>query len=170
MKFTLSVRSFQVPATPGTCGLAAELAFGAHLARDAGDFGGERRELVHHRVDGVLQFENLALDVDGDFAREIAAGDSGGHFGDVAHLGGEVRAHRVDGVGQIFPGAGHAGHHGLHAQAAFGADFARHAGDFRGEGAKLLDHRVDGFLQLQNLAADVDRDLLARDRRWPRRW
>ena len=43
MKLTLSVRSFQVPATPGTCGLAAELAFGADLARDARHFRGEAR-------------------------------------------------------------------------------------------------------------------------------
>ena len=35
IELTLSVRSFQVPATPGTCGLAAELAFGADLAGDA---------------------------------------------------------------------------------------------------------------------------------------
>ena len=61
MELTLSVRSFQVPATPGTCGLAAELAFGADFARDARDFGGEAVELVHHRVDGVLQLENFAL-------------------------------------------------------------------------------------------------------------
>ena len=33
--FTLSVRSFQVPATPAHLRLAAELAFGADLARDA---------------------------------------------------------------------------------------------------------------------------------------
>ena len=32
---TLSVRSFHVPATPGTCGLPAELPLGADLARDA---------------------------------------------------------------------------------------------------------------------------------------
>ena len=43
IKFTLSVRSFQVPATPSTCGLAAELAFGADLARHARHFRGERR-------------------------------------------------------------------------------------------------------------------------------
>ena len=43
IELTLSVRSFQVPATPGTCGLAAELAFGADLARHAGHLGGERR-------------------------------------------------------------------------------------------------------------------------------
>jgi hypothetical protein len=41
MKLTLSVRSFQVPATPGHLGLAAELAFGADLARHARHF--ERR-------------------------------------------------------------------------------------------------------------------------------
>ena len=50
------------------------------------------------------------------------------------------------------------GHHGLHAEPAFGADFARHARHFRGEGAELLDHRVDRFLELQNLAAHVDGD------------
>ena len=41
MKLTLSVRSFQVPATPLHVRLAAELAFGADLAGDAGDLGGE---------------------------------------------------------------------------------------------------------------------------------
>ena len=43
MKLTLSVRSFHVPATPRDLGLAAELAFGADLARDARDFRRERR-------------------------------------------------------------------------------------------------------------------------------
>ena len=42
IELTLSVRSFHVPATPGTCGLAAELAFGADLARHAAHFGRER--------------------------------------------------------------------------------------------------------------------------------
>ena len=48
--------------------------------------GGEAVELIDHRVDGVLQLEDLALHVDGDLAREIAARDRGGHLGDVAHL------------------------------------------------------------------------------------
>ena len=42
MKLTLSVRSFHVPATPGTLGLPAELAFGADLAGNARHFGRER--------------------------------------------------------------------------------------------------------------------------------
>src|SRR5262249_56928296 len=83
--------------------LAAELPFGAHFERDAGHFGGEAVELVHHRVDGVLQLEDLALDVDGDLLRQVAVGDGGGHFGDVADLAGEVAGHAVDAVGQVLP-------------------------------------------------------------------
>ena len=61
MKFTLSVRSFQVPADASHVGLAAQLAFGADFARHAGHFGSEGVQLVHHRVDGVLQFQDFAL-------------------------------------------------------------------------------------------------------------
>ena len=140
--------------------LAAELALGADLAGDAGHFRGEGVELVDHRVDGVLELEDLAAHVDGDLAREVAAGDGGGHLGDVAHLVGEVAAHGVDRVGQVLPRAGDAGHDRLAAELAVGADLAGDARHLRGEGAELVDHRVDGFLELQDLAADVDGDLL----------
>ena len=73
MKFTLSVRSFHVPATPSHVGLAAELAFGADLARDARHLRRERAELIDHRVDRVLELEDLALHVDGDLLRQVAA-------------------------------------------------------------------------------------------------
>ena len=159
MKLTLSVRSFQVPATPGTCGLAAELAFGADLARHARHFRGEGVELVDHGVDGVLQLEDFALHVDRDLARQVAARHGGGHLGDVADLGGQVAGHRVDAVGQVLPGAGDAGHVGLAAEPAFGADLARHARHFAGEAVELVDHGVEGFLQLQDFAAHVDGDL-----------
>ena len=120
---------------------------------------GEGVELIDHRVDGVLQLEDFAPDVDGDLARQVAAGDGGGHLGDVAHLGGQVAGHGVDGVGQVLPGAGDARHLGLAAELAFGADFAGDARDFRGEGAQLVDHGVDGFFQLEDFAAHVDGDL-----------
>ncbi len=58
---TLSVRSFQVPETPFTLGLAAQLAFGTDLVRHARDLGGERVELVHHRVDDLGRAQELAL-------------------------------------------------------------------------------------------------------------
>src|SRR5207237_320240 len=41
--------------------LAAELAFGADLAGDARHFRGERRELVHHRLDRVLELERKTV-------------------------------------------------------------------------------------------------------------
>ena len=135
IELTLSVKSFQVPATPGTCAWPPKFALGADFAGDAGDFGGKRVQLVHHRVDGVLEFQNFAFDVHRDLARQVAAGDGGGDFGDVADLRRQVGGHGVDVVGQIFPGAGHAGHLRLAAQFAFGADFAGDAGDFGGEGA-----------------------------------
>ena len=140
-------------------GLAAELALGADLARHARHLAGEGVELVHHRVDGVLELEDLALHVDGDLAREIAAGHRRRHLGDVADLARQVRGHRVHVLGQVLPGAGDTGHVRLAAELAFGADLARHARHFGGEAVELVDHRVEGFLQLQDLAAHVDRDL-----------
>ena len=93
MKLTLSVRSFQVPATPRTLRLAAELALGADFARHARDLAGEGIQLIDHRVDGVLQLEDFALHVDGDLAVEVAARDGGRDFGDVAHLRRQVVRH-----------------------------------------------------------------------------
>ena len=139
--------------------LTAKLSFRPDLARHTGDLGRERVELVDHGINGVLQLENFAFDVDRDLARQVAAGDGRRDFGDVSHLRGEVGAHRVDRVGEVLPRAGDARHDRLHAQPAFGPDLARHARDLRRERPQLLDHRVDGFLQLQNFAADVDRDL-----------
>ena len=93
IELTLSVRSFQVPADAGHLGLAAELAFGADLARHARHFGGERAQLIDHRVDGVLELQDLAAHVDGDLLRQVAVGDGDGDLGDVADLRGQVAGH-----------------------------------------------------------------------------
>src|SRR6185312_998102 len=140
-------------------GLSAELAFGADLARDARHFGSERVELVHHGVDGVLQLEDFALHVHRDLAREVAARHGCRHLGDVADLAGEIAGHRVHVVGQVFPGAGDAGHVGLAAEPAFGADLARHAGHLARKAVELVHHRIQRFLQLKDLTADVHGDL-----------
>ena len=120
--FTFSVRS--PPCTGDAChlGLAAELALGTDLARDACDLVGERGELVDHRVDRVLQLEDLALGVDRDLLAEVAVGNRGGHLRDVAHLIREVCGHDVDVLGQTPPGAGDACHLGLTAELALGTD------------------------------------------------
>ena len=149
-----------MPATPGHLRLAAELAFGADLARHAGHLRGEAVQLVDHRVDGVLELEDLALHVDRDLLGQVARGDRGGHLGDVADLAGQVVGHQVDVVGQVLPGPADARHLRLAAELAFGADLARHAGHLGGEGVELVDHRVDGVLELEDLALHVDGDLL----------
>jgi hypothetical protein len=139
--------------------LAAELALGADLARDTRDLGCERPELVHHRVDGVLELEDLALHVDSDLLRQVAGGHGRRDLGDVSHLRRQVTGHEVHGLGQIFPRARHAADSGLAAELAFGADLARDARHLRRERRELVDHRVDRVFQLENLAFDVDRDL-----------
>ena len=142
--------------------LAAELALDADLAGDAGHLAGERVELVDHRVDGVLQLEELALDVDRDLLAQVAVGDRGGHLGDVSHLAGQVAGHQVDVVGEVLPDAADLDRdrRGL-AELALGADLAGDPGHLGDEPVELVDHRVDRVLQLEHLAAHVGGDLLA---------
>src|SRR5262249_42762744 len=138
-------------------GLPAELALGADFAGHAGDFGGERIELIDHRVDGVFELEDLSLDVDRDLLGEVSFGDGGGHQGDVTDLSGEFRPHQFAVVGQVLPDSRHALHFGLPAELAVGAYFfgdARHLG---GERVELIDHRVDGVLHFEHFALGVDR-------------
>src|SRR5207248_424541 len=123
------------------------------------NLAGEGVELVDHRVDGFLQLQNLSADVHGDLLGEIAAGDRGRDLRDVSDLGGQVRRHEVDVVGQILPRPGDAGHLSLSAELSFGADLAGDAGHLGGKGVELVDHRVDGILELENFAAHVHGDL-----------
>src|SRR5262249_28240624 len=114
-------------------GLAAKLALGADLSRHTADFAGKCIKLIDHGIDGVLQLQALASHTDLVLALKFAAGNGGGHFGDVSNLGGEVAAHGVDGVGEVFPGPRHAGNGRLHTEPTLGADLARHPGHLGGE-------------------------------------
>ena len=64
-------------------------------------------------------------------------------LGDVADLGGQVAGHRVDGLGQVLPAAGHRRHGRLAAELALGADLAGDPGDLGGEQRELVDHAVE---------------------------
>ena len=157
---TFSVRSFQVPETPWHFGLAAQAAFGAHLTGHAGDLVGEGPQLVHHRVDGVLQFGHLAPRLYRDLLGQVAPGHCRGHLGDVAHLAGQVAGQLVYVVGQGFPGARDARDFGLAAEDAVDAHFAGHPGHLRGKTGELVHHGVDRFFELGHLAPGLYRDLL----------
>ena len=86
IRLTFSVSPFQVPGHALDLGLAAEDALGADLAGHAGHLGRERPQLVDHRVDRVLELEDLAARVDRDLLGQVALGHGGRHLGDVAHL------------------------------------------------------------------------------------
>src|SRR6202022_2128282 len=109
-------------------GLASELAFSADLARDTRDLIGEGIELVDHRVDRVLQLEDLASNVDRDLLRQVAVGHGGRDVGDVADLAREVAGHEVDVVGEVLPHTADSLHLRLTAETTFGADLAGDTG------------------------------------------
>src|SRR5207249_2911331 len=115
--------------------LATQLPVRADLAGHSADFGSERVQLVHHGVNGVLQFQNLTLDIHSDLLREVAVGHSDGHTGDIANLGSQVACHLVDTLGQVLPHATDPFDLGLAAQLAVRAHFAGHACHLRREHA-----------------------------------
>ena len=144
MELTLSVRSFQVPATPGTCAWPPRLPSVPTSRATRVTSSAKARQLVHHRVDGLGQRGDLALGLDGDLLGQVAAGRprwrpgrccAPGRSGCAAiELTLSVRSFQVP---------ADAADLGLAAELALGADLAGHAGDLVGEGGELVDHRVD---------------------------
>src|SRR5206468_3963886 len=109
-------------------------------------------------VERFFELKNFAAHVHGDFSGEVAAGDRGRDFSDVAYLASQVAGHEVDVVGQVFPCAAHPGHFGLPPASPFGADFAGHAGNFAGEGIELVHHRINGVFEFENFAFHIHGD------------
>ena len=70
MEFTESVKSFQVPATPFTSAWPPSLPSVPTSRATRVTSAAKERELVHHRIDGVLQLENFAFDIHRDFLRQ----------------------------------------------------------------------------------------------------
>ena len=105
------------------------------------------------------------MHADRDLARKIAFSHRRSNFRDVANLIGQVRGHGIDGIGQILPGARHAGHHRLAAQLSFRTNFAGHARHFARKRIELVHHRVHDAggpdeLALQRTALDFQRHFL----------
>src|ERR1019366_5363226 len=121
---------------------------------------GRFAQRLNHGVDVVLELGDLALGLDADGAGQVARGDRAGHLGDRPDLAGEVPGQLVDVLSQPLPGAGHVLHFGLATEQPLAAHLPRDAGDLGRERRELVDHRVDGVLQLEDLALDIHGDLL----------
>ena len=72
---------------------------------------------------------------------------------------GKIGRHDVHVVGEVLPRAGNSGDPSLSAKTAIGADLASDTGHFSGKGVKLVHHRVDRILQLQDFTFHVHGDL-----------
>src|SRR5205814_2372862 len=103
---------------------------------------------------------NLTLGLERDLAPQIAVRDGGYNGGDAAHLIGQIARHRIDVVGEVLPGPCDARDLGLTPELALCPHLPGDAGDLAGERIELVDHGVDRVLLLEDLTADVDRDLL----------
>ncbi len=131
-----------------------QVAFALQHAREPGEVGlkpvllGVLQRLIlqipDHLVDVVLQRGHFARGLHGDGPSQVALGHGGGHFGDGAHLVGQVRGELVHVVGQVAPQAGGARHAGLAAELAFDTHFAGHVRHLVGEGGQRIDHVIDG--------------------------
>ena len=133
-RLTLSVRSFQVPATPGTTAWPpSRPSVPTSRATRVTSAAKERScstmvlsvsfsSRISPRTSTVIFFDRSPL------AMAVATSAM------LRTWRGQVRRHEVDVVGQVLPGAGDARHLRLAAELAFGADFARHARHFGGEG------------------------------------
>ena len=163
IELTLSVRSFHVPATPGTTAWPPSLpsvptSRATRVTSDANAFSWSTIVLMVFLSSRISPLTSTVILRDRS-PRATAVVD----VGDVAHLAGQVRRHRVDVVGQVLPRAGDAAARAAWPPSLPSVPTSRATRrDFRRERVELVDHRVDGVLELEDLALDVDRDL--RDR------
>ena len=108
--FTLSVRSFHVPSTPGTIAWPPSW---PSVPTSRATRVTSRRERVSWSTivlsvflsSQISPFTSTVI-----FARQVAARDGGRDLGDVAHLRREVAGHRVHVVGEVLPRARDARH------------------------------------------------------------
>ena len=161
IELTLSVRSFQTPVTSLHLRLAAELAFGADLARDARHLRGEHAELLDHGVDDGRRAQELALerapvDLEPHRLQQVALRDRGDGAGDFGGRPEQIVDQRVDRGFHLAPGAVRQAELDALAGLAFAADDLADA-------LELLRHALVGGDDLVEGVGDLaeDADLVA---------
>ena len=149
MKFTESVRSFHVPATPCTSAWPPSLpsvptSRATRVTSAANERSWSTIVLMVFFSSRISPFTSTVIFFDRSPAATAVVTSAMLRTCDV-----RLPAIEVHRVGQVLPRAGHALHVGLAAELAFGADLARHARHLRRERRELVHHRVDGVLQLR---------------------
>ena len=134
MALTLSVKSFQVPATPGTRAWppsfpSVPTSRATRVTSAAKLRSWSTMVLIVSLSCRISPRTSTVIFLD---RSPLATAD--GDVGDIPHLGGQIAGHQVDVVGQIFPRTGNSWHRGLATELSFGADLACDAGDFGGKG------------------------------------
>src|SRR6185437_12142368 len=148
-------------AYPRYVGLATQLTFRSHITGHTRYFGTKRVQLVHHRIDRILQLQDLSFYVHRDLATKVTLRHRGGHLGDVPHLRRKVTRHHVHRVRSVVRGARYTFYRGLATQLTFRTHLTRHTRHLEGEGVQLVHHRIDRILQLEDLSFYIHRDLPA---------
>ena len=158
IELTLSVRSFQVPATPRTSAWPPNLP--SVPTSRATRVTSEAKELSWSTIVLMVSFSSSISPRTATviFFDKITFCHRGRHRRDIADLSGKITRHQIHVVSEIFPSAGDTFHFSLAAEFPFGAHLTSNAGDFRSERPELVNHRVDGVFQFQDLAAHIDRD------------
>jgi hypothetical protein len=140
-----------VPDTPRTC---------------ARDLVGEARELVDHRVHGLadpleLALDRLALDLERHLLRQVALGHGVDHARNLRRGPDEVVDQRVDRLDRLLPGAAHRPERRALGHAALAADHAADPLELARHAHVLVDQLVEGAVQLGDHAAAAGREALA---------
>jgi hypothetical protein len=73
--------------------LSTEYTLRADFKSYTRDFGREDRQLIHHTIDGLLEFQHLASHVNVYLLRELAFRHGLGHLRDLTHLVRQVLRH-----------------------------------------------------------------------------
>ena len=156
------MRSFHVPETPFTSAWPPSLPSVAYFPGHACNLGGERPQLVHHRVHrfaGTKEFalQRAAVDLKLEALRKIALShgpDNAGYFGRRLGKVSDERVYRID---ARFPSARSIRHRGTLGDLSFFADNFADAFQFRSEHLVLLDDLVQNLAHLPGGAVQTQR-------------
>src|SRR5262249_1982555 len=100
-------------------GLTAQLTFRTYFFSYAGYLFGEGGELVHHRVNRILELGDVAFPVYRNFLRKVAVSYGGRYLRDVTYLVRKVSSETVHVIGEVFPRTGYPFYLGLTAELSF---------------------------------------------------